>query len=331
MGMRLLARGPGLTCLGLNGYNKITWLRVVVVDSAGMARYDGKPVDPKLLNCRLPAVDRGVAQPTERTALPASALADSDIAAGARKAFAFELCVAREQVKGDTGGMYEVRPALDRCADSVAAVAPGWTLGRRSGQGGATYSATFEHVLSPEGGETRDLEISSSEGTVYTREFRKGPPFVYGMRARIQGDEYTALRVAASCAKLYHSRAGKPAPSIDTLIAFARSVWLESTPGDRPSHACKADGLRFRPRLSGEASDSRVHESGVFTLRYSPRAGMLVVRPLRWGETGVVSYRSDPTRGMMRTFENREPAPGDEYLHPRLGYWVLPRSSDAKQ
>jgi hypothetical protein len=162
-------------------------------------------------------------------------------------------------------------------------------------------------------------------------ESRSGPTFIYGMRARLQGDEYRALLAARDCTRLYRTRNGTAAPSIDRLIRFAQGVWLETTPGSRPAHHCRAEALRFRPRTPGESRESRVHESGGFALRYSPAAGDLVVQPVRWGETGVVSYRTGEAGALLRTFEHREPRPGDAYLHPRNNYWVLPRSMDARQ
>lgn len=330
-GMRLLARGPGVTCLGLTGYNKITWLRVAVVDIRGMARYDGKPVDPKRLICGEPAIDHGVPQPTERAGPPVSALADSDIAAGARKAFAFERCMAGEQEKGDTGRAYRSAPALRLCADSVAPLAPEWSLTRRSEEGLSAYTASFIHFVSTDSSERRQLHLNSSQGSLEMSESRSGPKLIYGMRARLQGDEYLALLAARDCARLYRTRNGKTAPSIDQLIDFARAVWLETTPGKRPAHHCRAESLRFRPRIAGESRDSRVHESGRFGLRYSPESGTVVVRPVRWGDTGVISYWADEAGHLFRTFENRDPGPGDAYMHRRNNYWVYPRSMDATQ
>jgi hypothetical protein len=75
-----------------------------------------------------------------------------------------------------------------------------------------------------------------------------------------------------------------------------------------------------------------VHESEAFVLRYAPQARSvtLITRPVRWGETGVVSYRSEEFGARFRTLENRDPRPGDEYIYPDRGYWVLPRSASAK-
>jgi hypothetical protein len=330
-GMRLLARGPGVTCLGLTGYNKITWLRVAVVDNHGMARYDGKAVDPKRLVCGEPAIDHAVPQPTERAGPPVSALADSDIAAGARKAFAFERCMTREQEKGDTGRANRSGPALRLCADSVARLAPEWSLTRRSEEGISAYSAWFTHILSTDSSERRQLHLSSSQGSLEMTEFRSGPKPIYGMRARLQGDEYLALLAARDCIQLYRTRHGKAAPSIDQLIDFARAVWLETMPASRPVHHCRAESLRFKPRGAAESRDSRVHESGTFGLRYSAESGTVVVRPVRYGETGVVSYAADESGHLFRTLENRDPRPGDAYMHPRDNYWVFPHSMDAGQ
>jgi hypothetical protein len=333
---RLLAQGLGVTCLGLSGYSKITWLKVAVVDSAGLTRSDGKPVDPRLdwFNCQKTSLYHPVAQPTERAPPPQPALADSDIAAGVKKALAFELCTAREQVKGDTGGMYDLPPALDHCADQVQAIVPDWTVdnGSRSQHGGGTYTISFVHLLAGNGGEKRRLVLDQSQGTLMMQEYREGPPSAYGMDAMLEGGENPAILSAVACARLHRARTGRPAPTIDSLLTFARNVWMESTPGDRPSHRCQADALRFRPRRKGEAQDLRVHESEVFVLRYSPhpKSVTLITRPVRWGETGVVSYRSEESGARFRTYENRDPRPGDEFIHPDRGYWVLPRSSSAK-
>jgi hypothetical protein len=32
----------------------------------------------------------------------------------------------------------------------------------------------------------------------------------------------------------------------------------------------------------------------------------------------------------FRTYEDHDPRPGDEYIHPDRGYWVLPGSAFAK-
>ena len=322
---RLLARGLGVTCLGLSGYSRITWLKVAVVDSSGLSRSDGKPIDPRSswFDCQKSSLYRPVVQPVERAPAPQPALADSDIAAGAKKAFAYQRCVARAREKGDTGNNYDAKPALRRCGDSVAAMSPDWKLRDADDYLG---TAIFGHPVSNDSAEQRSLVLNFRQGTLEFREFRPGPPYVYGMSATVGGNEYPAILAAAACAELLSSRTGKPAPTIDSLLDFANLVWLASTPGDRPA-GCKAELLRFRPRAVGERADTRVHESGAFLLRYSHGGGQVIftIRPARWAETGVFSYRRDGSSPMIRTTDNRDPRVGDEFLDPSSMVWSLRR------
>jgi hypothetical protein len=327
---RLIARGLGVACLGLAGYNKLSWLKVAVVDSDGLTRRDGKAVDPKAVSCRNPAMDGGQEQPTQRAPAPTPALADPDIAAGARKAFAYQLCLARRRLRANVASGYRVEADLGLCTDSVARIAPDWQLTRREGDGGADYTATFTHLLSPATRERRELSLSSERGTLDLQESREDPDFIYGMRARLQGDEAETLQVAWECAKLYRRTNGRAAPSIDHLVdSLLRSLSaakLRLPPGDRDWEDCTPQDLRFRRRAAGERSDTRVHESGRFVLRYSvgPSGVTMAVRPVRWGETGIISYRREELTGMFRTFENREPVATDEYFHPQRRNWMRP-------
>jgi hypothetical protein len=195
-----------------------------------------------------------------------------------------------------------------------------------TGGRGWSYSVFLNHPLSADGTEQREIDIDAPKGTVTVQEARSAPKFTYGPQARVQGDEDMALHSAVSCLTLHRARTGRVPPSLDSLVTFARALRDTTRLGTPLPGNCDYDALRFRAAEHGTPANSRVHESGLFSLRYTPRASgcLLVVRPLRYGETGVVSYRYEDPDGWRRTFENREPAPIDDYLDRDRRIWMVP-------
>ena len=347
--IRLSAHAPAVRCFELTGYHQLTWLKVSVVDSVGMTRQNDRPVDPSRVSCDGIRPDFRAARPTERAPLPVSALGDSDIAAGARKAFALELCVARRRMAADTGGaFYRVTQDLRSCADSVSPLAPEWPIttpgvskpftlpGRpqvpASVQFGEDYEVTFSHPVSTDSNDTRNLILSSNSGVLELKEIRTGPPFVFGPQATIQGTELETLKAALACANLYRERNGRDVASLDSLLRFAAGAWAAMDPQERPSTRCRGDRLHFRPHSPELSATTALYESGQFTLQYHlARSGRsFVVRPVRWGESGVLSYALEEPGPIRRTVENRAPVVTDEFYLLDPGSWYFPRSQDAK-
>jgi hypothetical protein len=106
-------------------------------------------------------------------------------------------------------------------------------------------------------------------------------------------------------------------------LMVGQSIPFEACVSQSPiSHACDASALTFRPRSPGDAPDTRVDEAGRFRLGYSrsARGFTIVVNPVRWGETGVLSYRVGDAGRLLRTLENRDPTEMDEHLSSGSGW-----------
>jgi hypothetical protein len=145
----------------------------------------------------------------------------------------------------------------------------------------------------------------------------RGGERVTGPVVRLQGDETQTVGAVLACSALYRSRTGQAAPSLDALLAFARTFWVSRAPGEQDATGCDP---RFFPRrvLGAAAGGGWVHESRRFVVQYSPEADgvRVALRPLRYGQTGVVSLLYDEASGMHRTLENRDASPADPALVP---------------
>lgn len=321
-GARLLARRPGHACYRLTGLNQTTWLSAVVVDARGATRdVDGRTVSPdRVESCGQGASPLGPPGPGERRApLPRAAVDDPRIQPAAHRFFAVEICLdslgrrlGRLPRPGEEGGV------VGRCLDAGDDVpgGEGWLAGNfrprfpefdvdleRAGNGGA------------DGG--RSLRFAGGELTL-RESVERGGQRVSGPLLRLQGDETQTVGAVLACAALGRARTGSAAPTLDALLAFAKTEWVARAPGEQDATGCDA---RFFPRRAiGPPLDGGgwVHESRRFVVRYSADGDgvRITLRPLRYGETGVVSLLYDPETGMHATLENRAATPFDAALVP---------------
>jgi hypothetical protein len=235
------------------------------------------------------------------------------------------------------------------CADSVSRQIPDWpittpgviqpfSLPARnrvpvSVQFSEDYVLTFSHPVETDSNGTRSLILNSNSGVLEFRETRTGPPFVFGPAATIQGNELETLKSALACANLYRERNGRDVPSLDSLLRFAARSWTAMNGQERVSTRCKGDRLHFHPHSPELPDNTARYESGQFTLSYQlTRSGRkFVVRPVRWGVSGLLSYGLEEPGSIRRTVEDRPPLVTDEFYLLDPGYWYFPRSQDANQ
>ena len=325
-GARLLARRAGHACYRLTGLNQTTWLSVVVVDSRGMSRdVDGRPVAPdRVESCGQGVSPLGPSGPGERRApLPPAAVDDARIRPAAIRFFAVETCLDSLGRRlgalprpGEEGGV------VGRCLDAGdgAPGGEGWLAGNfrprypefdldleRAGDAGNAAA-----------GAGRSVHFADGELTTWESVARGEGERVMGPVTRLQGDETQTVGAVLACAALHRARTGGDAPSLDALLDFARTIWVARAPGEPDVTGCDP---RFFPRRAAggvPGASGWIHESRRFVLRYAVQDGGVRVslRPLRYGETGVVSLLHDPASGMHRTLENRDATAADPALVP---------------
>ena len=144
---------------------------------------------------------------------------------------------------------------------------------------------------------------------------------VTGPVVRLQGDETQTVGAVLACATLHRARTGDVPPTLDSLLAFAKTVWLARAPADDGPDGCSS---RWFPRRAIGSATAQgggwIHESRRFVVRYARTDDgvRITLRPLRYGETGVVSLLQDDVAagGMRLTLENREPSLADPVLVP---------------
>jgi hypothetical protein len=173
-------------------------------------------------------------------------------------------------------------------------------------------TTTFRYFFGA-GGAARVVTASPGDLTVSVNDQRElDGRRLYGQVVKLHGEELTAIRSAAACAQVHERETGRVAPSFDSLRAFALSKWAEkrkSTP-----EGCDYGELAAFTPVSSAEKNVMGHESGRFTMRYLPRGAhaAIEVRPVRYGETGVVSYRYEAPALLLRTLEDRAPNARDE-------------------
>jgi hypothetical protein len=66
-----------------------------------------------------------------------------------------------------------------------------------------------------------------------------------------------------------------------------------------------------------------IHESGRFAMRYLALSAhaAIEVRPVRYGETGVASYRYEAPALLLRTLDDRAPNARDERYDAKAQGW----------
>lgn len=313
---RITARHPGHGCYRLTGVNQTRWLSVVVVDEQGQTRdIDHHPTSPdRLESCGRSSPPLA---PGERLAPPPTAAIDVPrIRAAASHFFVIEACLdTLGRRLGRLPKPGEEQGVVGRCLDAPteAASTDGW----RADDFRPSYP-NFELNLEQSNGD-RDGDYArvgySDQDLVYVESARRGEKRIYGPTIHLQGDESQTVGAVAACAALHRERTGQLPPTLDSLLAFARAVWLAAPPSERPGSCYEK---HFPRRAAGSPRDASevIDESRRFVVRYAASGEGIAVtlRPLRYAETGVISLAYDEAHGMHRTLENRAATPGDQEL-----------------
>jgi hypothetical protein len=316
--VRIRARAPGHDCYRLSSYNRTDWLSVVVVDSQGLTRHiDGQPTPPErvrgCVSSGAPAVPPSVA----RAEPPRPAVDDPHVSPAAIRFFATEVCIDSVSARlGRIPAPSEEEGAVGRCLDAPRPdLDSGWRAADFRTGSYPSYTLLLQQNGKDRGSKARSVDFAQNVATLHEGQLRSDH-WITGPSVVIQGDEPLAVGAIVDCAALHRARTGAVPPTLDSLTRFAQSHWREIG-GQTDSTGC---ALRNYPRRAAwtrvAGPDVIVDESGRFVVHYAALADgpAVTLRPLRYGETGVVSLRYDPRAGMRRTLADRDATITDQEI-----------------
>lgn len=313
-GVRITALAPGRACFKLSGNGTSDWLRIVVVDSLQRTvAADGRSVTKQELpGCPgapppAPPCPRcgSLLLPPYRSGRPQAAV---------RRFFVLARCIDAETraaghpLIGDEG-MQVMARCVEHAPDSLSMM--NWRVQSFDDSAYPYFHLDLAQTV-PDHDSAFAFVSFDGGRVVYQDTVANARRVLATPMTLVSGDETQFAGAIRACALEHERQFGTIPPTIDSIAEFAHSRARARAVGERDP-----DGCEYRLLPAKENIDRQI-------VRYtvSHNDFRIVVRPSRYGESGILSVLAGRSSRMWMTYEDREPTVTDRQLVAPKDPWV---------
>ncbi|HET7186790.1 MAG TPA: hypothetical protein VFI52_01485 [Gemmatimonadaceae bacterium] len=313
-GVRITALAPGRACFKLTGAGTPDWLRIIIVDSLQRTvADDGRTVTrDEIPGCPggpppgAPCPRCGsLLFPAYRSARPDSAVRRFFVLA---RCIDVETRVAGHLLVGDEGIQVMAR-CVEHAPDSLSMM--NWRVQSFDGSTYPYFRLDLAQVV-PDRDSTFAFVSFDGGKVIYQDTVANAKRVLATPMTLVSGDETQLAGAIRACALLHERQVGTIPSTIDSIVGFAHSRARARAIGERDP-----DGCEYRLLPIKDNTDRQI-------VRYTVSRNdfTIVVRPSRYGESGILSVLAGRSRQMWMTYEDRDPTFTDRQLVAPKDSWA---------